>query len=703
VERGMTVLLDPGGANPKYFEAAIHFAQQLRSHNVNAVLPATALPEKAPRLLRYEAVNWLANENEIEFQRVIVLNCNQVSAPSLARLQSIYAHQNPKLIGVGCFSNQQAQIIVQAKLAYAAGIEPKLYNLNDYQLLPLVKESPYILLGNRSLKERHFEDSPKLTLCLMDDAFELPHFEGLLGMIVHDPKVQCTILVSSSHYKRAVKLTSSRVRVMTFGEAQPHIIADMSDILCVVGRNAPGGRVAAAALDTLMSGGVVVDATETGAYSHSDAPVVRAPFDMAAIILVLKETLLPSLFELGRTIRQSAWVSQSQIQPFLEEIFGESEDACTADAKSEILPKTSAGGRTKTLFIPTNGVGLGHAQRSALIATELEKASSAHFAAFPSCVPMLRGKGFQTLPLVSKSDAHNASYANDLLNYTRLKGVLQSGDHIVFDGAYIFDSILRVIREKGLSATWIRRGLWQPGQVDRMPLEREHDFTNVIVPDEAFTELNTAYTYGSHIHRVPPIVQIDKLKKADRKKIRSHLFKRFYSNATKILVTMLGGGVAADREMQLQTLCALCEARDDVLHLIVVWPQGVLSPSLTGWQNSHVVRSQKALTLAQASDLTVSAVGYNSFHEFMYHQIPSVLVPQMAGYMDDQARRAEAAAKRGLCIVLEDADNLFTLRKEVTRLLEEGATEALKSAFSEISLPEVGNRAAAKIIESSMR
>jgi hypothetical protein len=53
--------------------------------------------------------------------------------------------------------------------------------------------------------------------------------------------------------------------------------------------------------------------------------------------------------------------------------------------------------------------------------------------------------------------------------------------------------------------------------------------------------------------------------------------------------------------------------------------------------------------------------------------------------------------------VLEEADNLFTLRKEVTRLLEEGATEALKSAFSEISLPEVGNRAAAKIIESSMR
>jgi len=99
----------------------------------------------------------------------------------------------------------------------------------------------------------------------------------------------------------------------------------------------------------------------------------------------------------------------------------------------------------------------------------------------------------------------------------------------------------------------------------------------------------------------------------------------------------------------------------------------------------------------------VSAVGYNSFHELMYHQVPSVLVPQMAGYMDDQARRAEAAAKRGLCVVLEEADNLFTLRKEVTRLLDDGVTDDLKSAFSEISLPEIGNRAAAKIIESSVR
>lgn len=699
----MTVLVDPGGANPKYFEAAIHFAQQLSCNGIKAVLPSSSLPEKAPRLLRYEAAPWLADEHETEFQRVIVLNCDQAAAPSLARLQSIYAHQNPELTGIGRFNRQQDQIIVQAKLAYAAGIEPKLYNLSDYQLSALVKESPYVLLGDRSPQQRQIEDVPRLTLCLMDDAFKLPHFEGLLGMIVHDPKIRCTLLVSSSNSKRAVKLTSRRIRAMAFGEAQPHVLADMSDILCVVGKNAPGGRVAAAALETLMSGGVVVDATETGAYAHSDAPVVRAPFDLAAIISVLKENMLPSLSELGHSIHDSEWLSQNQLQPLLEDIFSGDEYASSVELAAEKVGKAKAAELSKTLFIPTNGVGLGHAQRSALIAAELEKAGSAQFAAFPSCVTMLRGKGFQTLPLVSKSNAHSASYANDLLNYARLKGAVQSGDHIVFDGAYIFDSILRVIREKDLSATWIRRGLWQPGQVERMPLEREHDFTNVIVPDEAFPELNTAYTYGSHIHRVPPIVQMDKLKAADRKKIRSGLFKRFGSSATNLLVTMLGGGVAADREMQLQTLCALCEARDDVLHLIVVWPQGVLSPSLTGWKNSHVVRSQKALTLAQASDLVVSAVGYNSFHEFMYNQIPCVLIPQMAGYMDDQARRAEAAAKRGLCVVLDEADNLFTLRKEVTRLLDDGATDDLKAAFSEINLPEVGNRDAAKIIESSVR
>jgi len=696
------VLLDPGQTKSTHFEATLYFAKQLQDHGLHAMVPASAIPANAPRLLRYEASPWLADEGQLDLDRVIVLNCDQVSAASLSRVQSIYSEQSPALVGIGSFSAPQEKIISQGKLAYAANTEPTLLDISDYQKSPLVNDSSYILLGDALTEKNFVSERPALTLCLLDEAFDLPHFEALLGMIVHDPQIRCTILVSAARQSRILKLTGRRVRVLTLGEAQPHVLSSMSDIFCVVGKNAPGGRIAAAALQTLVDGGVVVDATENGAYCQSNAPVINSPFDMSAIISIVKNSIQSFSESTSRSIQNGNWVHENSLKPLIKDICQFS-DLPGNFTKISTPIKEERADLGKILFVPTNGVGLGHAQRSSLIALEMEANSLPSFAAFPSCVPMLRRKGFPTYPLVAKSDGHRESYANDFLNYTRLDNIVGQGDHIVFDGAYIFDSILRVVREKELSATWIRRGLWQPGQVERMPLQREHDFTNVIVPDEAFDELNTAYTYGEHIHRTAPIVQRDILGTETRDDIRRQLFEHFGSRAQKILVTMLGGGVAADRELQLQTICALCEGREDILHLIVVWPQGVLSPALNGWQNSHVIRSQQAVKLAQASDLTISAVGYNSFHEIMYHSIPALLMPQMAGYMDDQARRAGAAAKRGVSIVLEDPANLMALRKNVAELLEDGATAGLKAAFRELSLPLIGNSDAARIIEESRK
>ena len=68
-----------------------------------------------------------------------------------------------------------------------------------------------------------------------------------------------------------------------------------------------------------------------------------------------------------------------------------------------------------------------------------------------------------------------------------------------------------------------------------------------------------------------------------------------------------------------------------------------------------------------------------------------------------RGRRAGAAAKRGVSIVLEDPANLMALRKNVAELLEDGATAGLKAAFSELSLPNIGNSDAARIIEESRK
>ena len=53
----------------------------------------------------------------------------------------------------------------------------------------------------------------------------------------------------------------------------------------------------------------------------------------------------------------------------------------------------------KTLFFSqTNGVGLGHAQRCTVIAGEMPETAAKLFAAFPSCVPLVRREGIDCHP-----------------------------------------------------------------------------------------------------------------------------------------------------------------------------------------------------------------------------------------------------------------------------------------------------------------
>jgi len=95
--------------------------------------------------------------------------------------------------------------------------------------------------------------------------------------------------------------------------------------------------------------------------------------------------------------------------------------------------------------------------------------------------------------------------------------------------------------------------------------------------------------------------------------------------------------------------------------------------------------------------MMVSAVGYNSFHEVLYNQIPCAFVPQLASYMDDQTARAEKANELGLASFIE-AGKPGTLEREVTRFLDGGKSEKLRNALKAYDLPEPGNVEAARLI-----
>jgi hypothetical protein len=442
---------------------------------------------------------------------------------------------------------------------------------------------------------------------------------------------------------------------------------------------------------------LVIDCTKTGAIVKTGAPAIVGPPSPAGLFIILRESIIPNRRQIIDDVGKSNWRQTSSLSALLEALgLEDNPRSKVAGVRSSTATKNKNG---TMLFIPTNGVGLGHAQRCALIADEVSAKQTVRFAAFPSCIPMLSRKGYDCIALLGKSDQHAEPFANDIINYRRLTRNITNLDHVVFDGGYVFDSILRGILESGARATWIRRGLWQPAQVENSPVERENVFSQVIVPTEAFEELNQPITYGPTVKTIGPIVANTLLAPKEIPNARKKVEQKTGIKFDKLVVSMLGGGVAADRTAQLKAICAHLARRPDVLHLVVVWPNSKIAADLFQWPNTRLMRTTNAVDLCVSADFVVSAVGYNSFHEILYHKIPAILIPQMASYMDDQKSRAKSAAERDLCTLIEP-DELLLLRRELDLFLDGRRIHEIEGAFKKINLPKRGNKEAAKLLEA---
>ncbi len=218
------------------------------------------------------------------------------------------------------------------------------------------------------------------------------------------------------------------------------------------------------------------------------------------------------------------------------------------------------------------------------------------------------------------------------------------------------------------------------------------------MPSEAFDELNMPYSRGDHLHCVGPVVQEVVAEPGYAEELRGGLAERYGRSFERLVVSLLGGGVAADRSAQIQALCGLFERRSDILHLVVAWPSATLEPAWFGWRNSRVVRTRHAVQLSTAADLAVTAVGYNSFHEVIYNRIPAIFVPQTGAFMDDQTARARAACDRRLAAMVAPHE-LMKLERLIVQYLDDGEAEALHARLAAAELPEPGTARAARLIE----
>ncbi len=679
------ILIEAGERNERSFEAKVLFCARLSGRGHDAVIDDDTLPEGSDRNTAYEAAPFLRSLSGGTVSRLIVIGAETMTEEVLGRLRNIELAEDVPVHLIARFSDHQTRISAQSRLAYVLGREPEVIDLAAQRPPPLFSGAiaPTAALADISAPDG--ADGPvRVIVVLPDEAVEEPATLSILTAIDALPDMRLSLVLSGRAKEQVRSSKYAALEVFGLAEHSPASLAGYGDVAVIFGNGVPGERVAAMATDMFAAGKIVIDCTATAAMVEASAPAIRGPLDLAALPNYLRYTVLTNKGEITRQVGESQWIAAQRIE-VLEGLLGLP------------APVPNVGGRQedRTIFLPTNGAGLGHARRCTLIAREMPSGGTIGFAAFPSCVPLIQSAGYDCLPLVQKSPFHPTEHANDLVNYMRLRRSLGHRDRLVFDGGYVFDSIYRTIVDKGIDAVWVRRGLWQAGQIHAPALDREWVFRRVIVPQEAFEELNGDMSFGDHIRKVGPIV--GDRPATDPTALRGRLSERLGRKFDALVVTMLGGGVAADRTAQAQMLSALLERRKDCLHLVLIWPGSTVSPALYGWKNTLVSQTRSALDFAAAADLVVSAAGYNSFHECLYHGVPAIFIPQMAAYMDDQERRARAAADRGLSLMVA-AEDLLLLEREVRACLDGGKAGELRAALAGAALPERGNRQAAEQI-----
>ena len=304
----------------------------------------------------------------------------------------------------------------------------------------------------------------------------------------------------------------------------------------------------------------------------------------------------------------------------------------------------------RILFLSSNGTGLGHLTRSMAIARRLDDTLEPVFFTLSGAAPVVADQGF--------SVEFAASYATPTAGSDwrwsrrlrgRLRAVMRDADPrvLVFDGAHPYQALLDAMPSvPDAHRVWCRRPMWKPGS-NFGALERTRFFDQVLEPGEfaASEDRGATVPLRGDAFCVDPIVFCDDTELYEREDAERKL--GLEPGGVNVLVQLgQGGEVGAASERCLKHLAGREGVRVAALssHLAAIGepPEGVVGLDST-YPMSRYLR---------AFDATVSAAGYNAYHELIRFGVPSLFVP-MRRQTDDQEARARYAEESGVGLGVE--------------------------------------------------
>lgn len=323
--------------------------------------------------------------------------------------------------------------------------------------------------------------------------------------------------------------------------------------------------------------------------------------------------------------------------------------------------------RPRALFISSNGTGMGHLTRLLAYARRVEPELAPHFLSLSQAVPVVGRFGFpfEYLPSAKATGLKSARWHKLFAARVAETVGRVRPEVVVFDGTWPYEGI-PVARQAHPDVPWVwsRRGMWRAGH-NRDQLAKAEWFDEVVEPGDFAAEFDAGVTVNAAATRVGPVTLLDSSELEDRATARAAL--GLDADAPLALVS-LGAGTINDTSGDIGAVVAALRSLG--VGVCVTKPEIALG-SPGDLHDVHVVSDFPLSRHYRAFDLAVSATGYNSFHELLRFEVPTLFVPNRATALDDQEARAQFAAERGLGLAV-DAITVETAKPLLAELLDRG-------------------------------
>lgn len=349
------------------------------------------------------------------------------------------------------------------------------------------------------------------------------------------------------------------------------------------------------------------------------------------------------------------------------------------------------------MLISTNGIGMGHLTRTIAIARRLQEPIK------PVLVTMSHGAEVahefglhvEFIPY-HKYLGTNVAAWNNALREELLALIDGFGARVVlFDGNSPFQGMIEALGARPDTwSVWSRRGMWR-AEYGREFIERERHFDAVIEPSDLAAAFDTGPTTESRnlTRAVNPVRLLDAQELLPRAQARAEL--GVAPDATAILV-QLGGGNNFDMRLSRDLALRALQGREGVQVVLVDWKISATAPPDDLPDNVLRLTTFPISRYLNGFDATISAAGYNSFHEATDAALPAIYIPNENPAQDDQLARASFAARRGAAI-LARRDRPEDLLAAVQRILDPETRQDMVAA-AETLRRENGAVDAARII-----